>query len=174
MFIHPLNIKVFYFNDLSFNIKRKLIEDRITYIIGHLDKENYSHYRKTIELARNSKTPLLYREFLRKYNFDDISNEISKEEKFYDEKGNELKIIKRDDNYLLKITKDTYLPISIIKGDNFNVYLKNEGAELTTITSINVNAPSKRIAKDIAFSKFIKHSEEYAKQCSIEHIEKID
>lgn len=158
MFIHPINVEAFYFNQLPDNIKSIIIENKITSIIGNLDDDKYSKYRKTIKLAKDSKTPLLYREFIKKYNLRDILKDINSENKLYDHKGNAFNIIKKHDLHFLFLTKNTFIPVKIIEGNNYNIYLKDNNHELPITTLINVKAPNKRIAKEIAFAKFEKNN----------------
>ena len=173
MFIYPINVEGFYFSQLPDNIQSKIVEDKITSIIKNLDNEKYSKYKKTIDIAKNSATPLQYREFIKKYNHTDLIKDINSSEKLYDLKGNPFNIIKKGNNHVLFLTKTTSIPVKIIEGFKYNVYLQNKGTEIPTTTLINVKAPSKKIAKEIALSKFVKNNKSKNK-ITENYIHKID
>lgn len=158
MFIYPVNVEGFYFNELSKESQIKVLEDKITSIIINLDNKKYEKYKYTIDLAQKSEKPLNYREFLKEYNYNDIINDILNENKIYDCNGNIFNIILKNNDYLLFLTKTTYIPVKILDTEQYNVYFKNEDNELPTVEMISVQAPNKRLAKEFAISKFANKS----------------
>lgn len=158
MFIYPINVEGFYFNELSEKAQMKVIEDKITYIILNLDKDKYKKYKDTIEFVQKTNKPLDYREFLRKYNYKDIIKDILSDNRIYDFNGNIYNIIVKDNEHLLFLTKTTHIPVKILTTEKYNVYFRKETAELPTIEMISVEAPNKKLAKEFAVSKFANKS----------------
>lgn len=158
MFINPLNVEAFYFNQLPDKIKSIVIDNKITAIISNLEKDKYSKYKEAILSVKNSKSPLQYREHLKTKEITYIINDIINDNLLYDKKGNLFNIVKKNGSHHLYLTKTTSIPVTISEGINYNVYFKNNSNELPTTTLINVKAPNKKIAKEIAFSKFIKNN----------------
>lgn len=154
MFIHPINVEGFYFNELPEEVKAKVIEDKITYIIVNLDNKKYKKYKDTIDFAKKSGRPLDYREFLKKYNSKDIIKDILNEKRLYDSHGNMFNIIFKDNKHLLFLTKTTFIPVKILNTEKYNVYFNDETNELPTVTMTTVQAPNKKLAKEFAISKF--------------------
>lgn len=160
MFIYPINVEAFYFNELSDEIKNKVIEDKITYIIVNLDNKKYKKYKDTIDFVKKSDSPLDYREFIKKYNSKDIIKDILKENRLYDSHGNIFNIIYKDGKHLLFLTKTTFIPVKILTTESYNVYFKDNTNELPVITLATVQAPNKRIAKEFAISKFANNTKQ--------------
>lgn len=154
MFIYPINVEGFYFNELSEKAKIKVIEDKITYIIVNLDNQKYKKYKDTVDFALKSNSPLDYREFLKKYNSKDIIKDILKEKRLYDSHGNMFNIIFKDNEHILFLTKTTSIPVKILDTEKYNVYFRDDTNELPTITMATVQAPNKKLAKEFAISKF--------------------
>lgn len=162
MFIHPINVEAFYFNELSIEAKNKVIEDKITRIILNLDNEKYKKYKITIDFVKESDKPLDYREFIKKYNSKDLIKDIIKENRLYDFKGHVFNIIFKDNKHLLYLTKNTFIPVKIIDSNIYNVYYNENKNELPIITLTKVKAPNRKLAREFAISKFNKDT----KNCS--------
>lgn len=173
MLIYPINVEGFYFSQLPDDIQSKIVEDKITSIIKNLDNEKYSKYKKTIDIAKSSATPLQYREFIKRYNQTDLIKDIDSSEKLYDLKGNPFNIVKKGNNHILFLTKTTSIPVKIMEGFKYHVYLQSKDNEIPTTTLINVKAPSKKIAKEIALSKFTKNNKNKSKIAE-NYIHKVD
>lgn len=154
MFIYPINVEGFYFNELSEEAKAKVIEDKITYIIVNLDNNKYKKYKDTVDFAKKSNNPLDYREFLKKYNSKDIIKDILHEKRLYDSQGNMFNIVFKDDKYLLFLTKTTCIPVKLLTTEKYNVYFEDKTNELPIIKVATVQAPNKKLAKEFAISKF--------------------
>lgn len=153
MIIHPIDVEAFYFNDLPTNIKSKIIEDKITSILINLDNEKYKKYKDTVEFAKKSTKPLDYREFIKEYNFNDLINDILKDNRLYDAKGNLFNIIYKDDKHLLFLTKTTFIPVKLLDTQSYNVYFYDQSNELPTVIMTQVQAPNKNFAKESALLK---------------------
>lgn len=173
MFIHPFNIEGFYYKELSEQIQHKIIEDKITNIIKNLEHDKYSKYLNTINLAKKSPNALQYREFLKKHNYRDIIEDIISDERIYDSKGNPFNITKKGSKYILFLTKSTFVPVKLMSNSEYDVYLTDTSKEIPVTNIIKTHAPTRKIAKEIAFHKFIKNNANIENKHIKEYIHKV-
>lgn len=146
MVIYPINTEAFFFNELSNNAKKRVIENKITHIIANLDNIKYKKYLETINLAKKSNNPLNYREFIKKHNLNDLIKDLINEDRLYDSNGNMFNIIFKNGEPLLFLTKETFIKVKLIKLESRN---KNK-----------LNISNKNIIQEFTISKFNKKNKD--------------
>ena len=121
MIISPLNVEAFYFKELPEEVKLRVVNNKITMIIKNLEHEHYKKYKNTIDLYKNTKDCLNYRELIKKYNCNDLISDILKECRLYDIYGNMFNIIHKNGEFILFLTKTTSIPVKIISDYKYNI-----------------------------------------------------
>ena len=92
-------------------VKDILINDKITFIIKNIDSINNDFYKSAIKKAIFDKKPWLYREYLVKYCYLEIYNDIENENLLYDCYGEKYPIKVINNKLCILITNKTSLPI---------------------------------------------------------------
>lgn len=155
MIINPLNIEAFYFKELPKEVQLIIVNNKISFIINNLEHSKHINYKQTIDLFKDSKECLNYRELIKKYHSKDLIKDILKENRLYDINGNMFNIIYKDGIHLLFLTKTTSIPVQIVSEYKYSIsYNKSDINNTLPIIEVeNMQEIKNKIAKKFAISK---------------------